>query len=342
MESLMGTESLAPSSRRLAAQVAKFFAKHDCRALVLAGAERFVKNRRAGESGEAFDDYVAAARKHFEQDAFDGDSLLEFDALPVDWVACVKYKRNLTADELDKLPSRLRPFAVDFRRAIKDGLSVDSDVAGRLQIVAPAPASLSPEHRPDLFPKILAGRDRPQRDPTFEELCFAFAGLNDAADNPPVVPETHPLRHGSLYLVTFVAFSDEATGEWLKGVWPTFKKLLLRARESSGSGVRKKRSTQPGEARLKLKAALTQHHQYEDGGCLNFEPIANNELARHADVDRSTASAFFKREFGSHSRYKTSCRSNRIIDKLKVWNEGFAVEELYGATPPGEREKRGE
>src|SRR5262249_18814112 len=38
-----------------------------------------------------------------------------------------------------------------------------------------------------------------------------------------------------------------------------------------------KRSTERGEGRAKLIAALTKHHQYADGGCLNLEPIGNNE-----------------------------------------------------------------
>lgn len=58
-----------------------------------------------------------------------------------------------------------------------------------------------------------------------------------------------------------------------------------------------KRSTKRGEARLKLIAALTKHHKYADGGCLNQEPIGVRALARLADVDPATASAFFNREF---------------------------------------------
>ena len=63
-----------------------------------------------------------------------------------------------------------------------------------------------------------------------------------------------------------------------------------------------KRSTERGEARVKLLAALTEHHKYADGSCLNLEPIGNNELARLAEVDQSTASAFFNREFNKGER----------------------------------------
>jgi hypothetical protein len=43
-----------------------------------------------------------------------------------------------------------------------------------------------------------------------------------------------------------------------------------------------------GEAEAKLIAALTKHHQYADGSCLNLEPVGNNELARIAEVSEST------------------------------------------------------
>src|SRR5262245_10829995 len=70
------------------------------------------------------------------------------------------------------------------------------------------------------------------------------------------------------------------------------------------SQVSQKRSTERGEGRRKLIAALTNHHQYAKGSCLNQEPVGNNELARLADVEESTASDFFKREFNGHAEYK--------------------------------------
>jgi hypothetical protein len=47
---------------------------------------------------------------------------------------------------------------------------------------------------------------------------------------------------------------------------------------------RRKRSTERGEGRAKLIAALTKYHQYAEGGCLILEPIGNNELAKAAGV----------------------------------------------------------
>ncbi len=108
--------------------------------------------------------------------------------------------------------------------------------------------------------------------------------------------------------------------------------------------VKSKRSTEKGEGRAKLIAALTKHHRYADGGCLNLDPIGNNELARLAEVSESTASAFFNNEFnqgetGGYATYRVICRdSSRLADSLKVLNGEFSPHNLYGRTPPGERE----
>jgi hypothetical protein len=98
-----------------------------------------------------------------------------------------------------------------------------------------------------------------------------------------------------------------------------------------------KRGTEPGEARAKLIAALTKHHQYADGGCLNLAPIGNNELARLATVAESTASVFFKEKFRGWAKYRLVCRdAGRLADSLKALNGEFAPHELYGRRPPDE------
>jgi hypothetical protein len=76
-----------------------------------------------------------------------------------------------------------------------------------------------------------------------------------------------------------------------------------------GPGQKRKRSTESGEGRSKLIAALTKHHQYADGSCLNLDPIGNNGLAKAADVSPSTASLFFRNEFHGHTKYKSYCRN---------------------------------
>jgi hypothetical protein len=100
-----------------------------------------------------------------------------------------------------------------------------------------------------------------------------------------------------------------------------------------------KRSTERGEGRAKLIAALTKHHQYADGGCLNLEPIGNNELARLAEVAKRTASAFFDKEFQGHAKYKALCAdSGRLVAALKLLNGEYAPHLLYGKNPPEKSE----
>jgi len=92
-----------------------------------------------------------------------------------------------------------------------------------------------------------------------------------------------------------------------------------------------------GEGRVKLIAALTKHHKYADGSSLNLEPVGNNELARLAKVSESTASAFFKKQFGGHTKYRTICpNATRLITSLKLLNQEFSPDNLFGAKPPGE------
>ncbi|MCK6454938.1 MAG: hypothetical protein L6Q92_00200 [Phycisphaerae bacterium] len=106
------------------------------------------------------------------------------------------------------------------------------------------------------------------------------------------------------------------------------------------SPTKAKRSTERGEGRAKLIAALTKHHRYADGSCLNLDPIGNNELARLADVDQATASAFFKQQFNGHGKYKAACAdAAQLAAALKLLNGEFAPHILFGAKPPGEGER---
>jgi hypothetical protein len=93
-----------------------------------------------------------------------------------------------------------------------------------------------------------------------------------------------------------------------------------------------KRSTERGEGRAKLISALTKHHRYADGGCLNLEPVGNNALAKVARVSASTASAFFNDKFQGHTKYKALCRdAGRLAAALKLLNHEFAPYHLLGA-----------
>lgn len=98
-----------------------------------------------------------------------------------------------------------------------------------------------------------------------------------------------------------------------------------------------KRSTKRGDGDAKLVAALTNHHQYADGGCLNQENIGNNELARLADVSESTASAFFNKRFKGHAKYRAVCRDKQLlISALKLLNQDYSPWLLFEGALPSE------
>jgi hypothetical protein len=92
-----------------------------------------------------------------------------------------------------------------------------------------------------------------------------------------------------------------------------------------------KRSTERGEGRVKIIAALTKHHQYDKGSCLCMEPIGVNELARLAEVSKATVSRFFNSAFndcaqGGHARYRGVCHDSATL--------GHALKLLRGEFTP--------
>jgi|GEM_PF-1604648 hypothetical protein len=96
-----------------------------------------------------------------------------------------------------------------------------------------------------------------------------------------------------------------------------------------------KRSTKRGDGREKLISALTKHHKYADGSCLNQEPIGNNELAKLANVSKSTASEFFRKAFGGTEKYRAACsKLDLLIPALKLLNNEFSPHLLFGDNPP--------
>jgi hypothetical protein len=118
--------------------------------------------------------------------------------------------------------------------------------------------------------------------------------------------------------------------------------LLDRPSDTSAArqpAKKSKRSTERGEGRAKLIAALTNHHQYAGGGCLILEPVGNNELARTAGVAKRTASAFFNKDFRGHAKYRTLCNDPpRLVAALKALNGEFRPHEFYDARTPDELE----
>ncbi|HYT87895.1 MAG TPA: hypothetical protein VEL76_04180 [Gemmataceae bacterium] len=101
-----------------------------------------------------------------------------------------------------------------------------------------------------------------------------------------------------------------------------------------------RRSTEKDEARTKIIAALTKHHKYAKGSCLNQEPIGNNELADKAEVSKSSASRFFKEKFKGRSKYLAICKdASRLVGALKMLNNEFSPHILYGDRPSETLEK---
>jgi hypothetical protein len=100
---------------------------------------------------------------------------------------------------------------------------------------------------------------------------------------------------------------------------------------------RPKRSTERGQAQLRIVATLTKHHNYSNGSCLNLEPMGNNELAREAEVSTSTASAFFTAKFKGYGKYRMVCRDpGKLAYSLKALNGEFSPYHLYGCRPANE------
>ena len=97
---------------------------------------------------------------------------------------------------------------------------------------------------------------------------------------------------------------------------------------------RAKRSTESGEARTKLIAALTAHHGYKNDICNDFQPIGVGELSRKANVAKSTASEFFAEQFRGHSNYKVACRdTTKLMHSLRILNGELTPSILFNPLP---------
>jgi hypothetical protein len=109
------------------------------------------------------------------------------------------------------------------------------------------------------------------------------------------------------------------------------------ATESLAPATKPKRSTMRGEAREKIIAALTEHHQYSKDSCLNTDPIGVAELGKKAKVSKSSVSEFFKVQFKGHIRYRKVCQDvSKLMASLKMIRGEYSPHILFGRTPPGE------
>jgi hypothetical protein len=138
---------------------------------------------------------------------------------------------------------------------------------------------------------------------------------------------------------------ESLDGYTLKGFWDAGEALDHDEPPTKANAPepKSKRSTERGEGQAKLIAGLTKHHKYVDGGCLNFEPIGNNELARLVGVSGSTASAFFNKQFNGHTKYRANCAdATLLVAALKLLNQEFSPHLLFGIKPPDEGEREDE
>jgi hypothetical protein len=158
------------------------------------------------------------------------------------------------------------------------------------------------------------------------------------------------LSHNPDLLVEYIGWIEDSTTP----DWTAFcHRLEMEMRDTTavlapaGDGVgrvRNKKSTAKGEAQEKIVPALTLHHKYQNGGCLNEEPIGANELARLADVGQASVNRFFDKHFGvgkpkknGHKKYIGVCRDiGNLVASLKLLNGEFSPSTLYGRNPPNE------
>jgi hypothetical protein len=100
-----------------------------------------------------------------------------------------------------------------------------------------------------------------------------------------------------------------------------------------------KASSVKGEARAKIIAAFTEHHEYDKRGGLNWQYVKVRELQRKADLTSPTSvTRFLKDEFGYHARYRSACvrNDNLLLIVLKKLNGDLSFARQFGRTPPGE------
>ena len=101
------------------------------------------------------------------------------------------------------------------------------------------------------------------------------------------------------------------------------------------------RTSKQASANDLLIAALTKHHDYDSGSCMNWVPVGNNELSRLAGVSNKTASDFFKEQFGGHAQYKIQCgTSHKLIAALKALNNEFSPKDFNTARTPKQVEEQ--
>ena len=97
------------------------------------------------------------------------------------------------------------------------------------------------------------------------------------------------------------------------------------------------------DSEVKLVAALSRHHQYENGSIGEATPVGCRELGRLAEVSEKAASGFFKKSFGNHKRYTVICRQpEKLIASLKALNYEFTPKDFANARTPDDLDREAE
>jgi len=175
----------------------------------------------------------------------------------------------------------------------------------------------------------------------FEKLYGSLIGLKLPFGRNPPYPVFTPNEARAELIRIAIELENEDERRCQESLRADGQTIPADATEENRSTKRKsKKSTEKRGAWEVIIAALSKHHQYAEGGCLNLEPIRNNELARAAGVAPSTASEFFKEAFKDHKSYRVVCQNGgRLVDSLKALRNEFAPHELYGRSPKKEDDR---
>lgn len=214
----------------------------------------------------------------------------------------------------------------------------------------------------------LAGQWRRQRASYVGQLQQTFACLGVG---PPLeVAERYDRARKQAWILlppdaragcaTFREFVEGQTGEPLPGSLPDASEAsadaILRylcgaptGQAGGGQGqtkVKSKKGTVPNEAREKIIAALTLHHDFDGDSCMNMDFATGADLAREAGVHRGTVTRFFKTEFdGGYEAYRGICtrgNTGRLIAALQKLRDEELSRLGFGDEPinhPGHRRR---
>lgn len=233
---------------------------------------------------------------------------------------------------------------------------------GRSPLEAWLPAGLSPNLDPD---DSLPLRVPAKRDVSLAERYAVLGAVWDAhwRGDDKIDPWAGEYSREAVWYLRLVhaddpAFSTEGPSNQDAAIVRTWiddvQADLAGAKSAASTALppvnkKPKRSTERGDAEVKIIAALTQHHRYQvfnlpgerSSSLLHQEPTGCNALARKARVSKSSVSRFFKKWFKGHRKYRRVCKDfNSLISSLKMLNRDWCPWNLYDKEPPADHARR--